>query len=53
MTINIGDASLRFTAHTEDLDKKMNDLLDKLERTVQAARQAWNAEAKKEAEPAA
>jgi hypothetical protein len=40
--VQIGDAVLNFTAKTEALDKEMNELFDKIERTVQAARAAWN-----------
>jgi hypothetical protein len=42
MPIDIGDAVLKFTAQTEVLDKQMNELFDRIERTVQAARKAWN-----------
>jgi hypothetical protein len=38
-----GDAVLSFTAETEQLDNTMNELLDRMERTVKAAREAWNA----------
>ena len=43
MPINIGDAELTFTAKTEKLDHDMNELFDRIQRTVEAARGAWNA----------
>jgi uncharacterized iron-regulated protein len=40
--MKIGDAVLNFTAETDQLDKTMNALFDRIERTVKAAREAWN-----------
>jgi phage host-nuclease inhibitor protein Gam len=44
MALNIGDAEITFTAKTEALDKEMNELFDRIERTCQAARKAWNSD---------
>ncbi len=52
MTIPIGDATLQFLADTDGLDKTVNELFDRMQRTIEAARTAWNAGKKETAEAA-
>jgi hypothetical protein len=52
MSVPLGDATLKFLADTDGLDKTVNELLDRIQRTIEAARAAWNT-GKKETKDAA
>ncbi len=39
----IGDLTVKILADTDGLDNAVNDLLDRMQRTIEAARTAWNA----------
>ena len=39
---SIGDCVLRFTAETDDLDKSINETVDRLQRALAAFKEEWN-----------